>query len=291
MLSAIPFIISMGLMILLLLKSKKNEDYVIEANELDKNQYTFKDAMSLGFYVADKMDIEKLKEKNKSLFDKMIAMYGLEAEVNFRRHIANKVVLGLIATNAVNFIVLANGELNIAFLLAGPIFGIVVYYLADTMQDEQFRKRSNQIKYDFPEFLTQLVLLINAGLTFERAWKKILDDSDDTTSPLIYELKKTYKDMKSNIPRTKCLNDLARRCKVQEVNKFSSIVIQNINKGSGDMVHMLTELSNECWIERKNIAKQKGEEASSKLLFPMMLILITVFVIVLVPAMMQMLAF
>ena len=103
-------------------------------------------------------------------------------------------------------------------------------------------------------------------------------------------MEKTYKDMQNNKSKSKCLNDLSRRCKVKEINKFTSIVLQNVNKGSADMVFMLQQLSDECWVERKLAARQKGEEASSKLLFPMMLMLIAVFAIVLVPAMMQMFA-
>jgi len=50
---------------------------------------------------------------------------------------------------------------------------------------------------------------------------------------------------------------------------------------------MLKNLSNECWETRKNLAKQKGEEASSKLLFPMMLMLMAVFIVIMVPAYFQ----
>ena len=137
--------------------------------------------------------------------------------------------------------------------------------------------------------MTQLVLLINAGLTIERAWGKILEHIDKNTV-LATEMTKTYNDMRSNKSISKCLNDLSRRCKVKEISKFTSIILQNINKGSSDMVFMLQQLSEECWVERKLAAKQKGEEASSKLLFPMMLMLLSVFAVVLVPAMMQMFA-
>ena len=97
-------------------------------------------------------------------------------------------------------------------------------------------------------------------------------------------------DLKNSNNKTESLNKLSRRCKVQEISKFTSIVLQNMSKGSSDMVFMLKQLSDECWLERKLSAKQKGEEASSKLLFPMMLMLVTVLAIVLVPAMMQMLS-
>lgn len=290
MLAAIPLIITGVVTVLLLNRSKNNEDYLNEVNQLDKNQYPFKDIMTIGLYYADKIGVENFKQKNRALYEKMLSMYGLDTDEYFRLHIANKIILGIIAINAVYFITLANGSLNIFMIILGPAAAVGVYFYADSLQDELFKKRSKQIKYDFPEFLTKLVLLINAGLPLERAWGMILDDTKDSTSPLIQELSRTYRDMKSNIPRVKCLNDLSRRCKVKEISKFTSIVLQNLNKGSSDMVNMLQRLSDECWDERKNSAKQKGEEASTKLLFPMMLMLITVFMIVLVPAMMQMLS-
>ena len=217
----------------------------------------------------------------------MISMYGIEVEFNFRLHMANKFMLSIIAIDAVYFIVLANGSINLFMIILGLIAGIATYFLSDSLQEEQFKKRTKEIKYDFPEFLTQLVLLINAGLTIERAWGKILEHIDKNTV-LATEMTKTYNDMRSNKSISKCLNDLSRRCKVKEISKFTSIILQNINQGSSDMVFMLQQLSEECWVERKLAAKQKGEEASSKLLFPMMLMLLAVFAVVLVPAMIQM---
>lgn len=289
MIAGIPCIISVLTTLILLLVSKKNSEYVSETNKLSKEQYPFKDFMPMGLLLADKVGIEKLKVKNKELYEKMISMYGIEVESNFRLHMANKFMLSIIAIDAVYFIVLANGSINLFMIILGLIAGIATYFLSDSLQEEQFKKRAKEIKYDFPEFLTQLVLLINAGLTIERAWGKILEHIDKNTV-LATEMTKTYNDMRSNKSISKCLNDLSRRCKVKEISKFTSIILQNINKGSSDMIFMLQQLSEECWVERKLAAKQKGEEASSKLLFPMMLMLLAVFAIVLVPAMMQMFA-
>lgn len=289
MIAGIPFIISVLITLVLLLVSKKNVKYVSETSNLNKEQYPFKDIMPMGLLLADKVGIEKLKVQNKALYEKMISMYGIEVESNFRLHMANKFMLSIIAIDAVYFIVLANASINLFMIILGLIAGIATYFLSDSLQEEQFKKRTKEIKYDFPEFLTQLVLLINAGLTIERAWGKILEHIDKNTV-LATEMTKTYNDMRSNKSISKCLNDLSRRCKVKEISKFTSIILQNINKGSSDMVFMLQQLSEECWVERKLAAKQKGEEASSKLLFPMMLMLLAVFAIVLVPAMMQMFA-
>lgn len=289
MIAGIPFIISIIITLILMLISKKKLEYVNEVSKLNKEQYPFKDIMTIGLLLEDKIGIDKFKKQNKALYEKMISMYGMEIEEHFRLHIANKIMLAIMAINAVYFIVLANGDINLFMIILGPIAGIVIYILADSLQEEQFKKRAKAIKYDFPEFLTQLVLLLNAGLTLERAWGKILEHVKKETV-LATEMEKTYKDMQNNKSISKCLNDLSRRCKVKEINKFTSIVLQNVNKGSADMVFMLQQLSDECWVERKLAARQKGEEASSKLLFPMMLMLIAVFAIVLVPAMMQMFA-
>ncbi len=288
MIAGIPFIITVILTLLQLIKANKNEAYVEECKSLDKELYPFKDIMSIGLYHADRIGIEPFKEKNRNLYEKMVAIYGLQIDEYFRLHIANKIILAILAVNAVYFVVLANGTINLFMVLVGIVAGVGTYFFADSLQEEQFRNRSKQIRYDFPEFLTKLTLLINAGLTLERAWEKILQDSKGSNSPLIHEMQKTFNDMKNNIPRAKCLNDLSRRCKVKEISKFTSVLLQNMSKGSSDMVSMLQQLSDECWDERKSMAKQKGEEASTKLLFPMMLMLLTVFMIVLVPAMMQM---
>lgn len=290
MIAGIPLIITLVITLILLNRANKKDGYKEEAKTLDKNQYPFRDLMIIGLNYVDKKGIETFKEKNKNIYEKMISMYGIDIEEYFRLHIANKITLGLIAINAIYFVVMANGTLSIMGILLGPIAGAGVYVFADSIQEEQFKKRSKEIKYAFPEFLTKLTLLLNAGLTVDRAWEMILNDSEDLNTPLNKELNKTFRDMRSNIPRVKCLNDLSRRCKVKEVSKFSSIILQNINKGSSDLAYMLQQLSDECWEERKNMAKQKGEEASTKLLFPMMLMLLTVFTIVLVPAMIQMFA-
>ncbi len=50
------------------------------------------------------------------------------------------------------------------------------------------------------------------------------------------------------------------------------------------MVPVLRLQANECWLMRKNTAQRLGEEASTKLLLPMMLMLIAILLIVAAPA-------
>ncbi len=42
-----------------------------------------------------------------------------------------------------------------------------------------------------------------------------------------------------------------------------------------------------CWENRKNMAKKMGEEASTKLILPMMIIFVAILLVVLTPAVLQ----
>lgn len=287
--AAIPLIV-VALVILILYQATKKGNYLNEIEGISKDEYGLKDLIPIGLVMLDKITEERLKKINEATYEKIVTIYGIEAIQNFRIYVGNKLLLSLISITIIYFFQMANGEFSLMVTLGGIVAAIGVYYFTDSMLDEKIAKRGRDIRYDFPEFLSKLTLLINAGLTFENAWQRILE-TNDSESTLYLELKRTFNDIKGNKPRENCLRDLARRCKVNEITKFSTIILQNLSKGSSDMTNMLENLANECWNYRKSMAKQKGEEASTKLLFPMMLMLIAVFIITIVPAVMQMFAF
>ena len=55
-----------------------------------------------------------------------------------------------------------------------------------------------------------------------------------------------------------------------------------------EVVPVLRQQGNECWEMRKNAARQMGEEASSKILLPMMLMFLGIVLIVATPAVLSM---
>lgn len=285
----IPLLICfIGITIIYLISKKRG--YEKEIKTISKEDYPLKELFGIGFVVIDAIGIKRFKKINANIFEKLVALYGIEAEKQTRGYIANKIVMSLIFMTILYAFQVATGSFSLLLTAVAPIIAIGIFYLMDTTLDTLMKKRSMSIKYDFPEFVSKLALLINAGLTFDAAWEKIvLAIKKDTT--LNNEILITYNDMKANIPKEVALRNFARRCKVNFITKFSNLVIQNINKGTSDLTIMLDNLSNECWIERQALAKQKGEEASTKLLFPMMIMLLAVFIITIVPAMLQMFEF
>lgn len=68
---------------------------------------------------------------------------------------------------------------------------------------------------------------------------------------------------------------------------FTATLIQNLRKGSDQLVPVLRLQAAACWENRKNIARKLGEEASTKLLFPMAIVFVAILIMVMTPAVMQ----
>ena len=63
-----------------------------------------------------------------------------------------------------------------------------------------------------------------------------------------------------------------------------NLITQNVKKGTTDILKLLEQESQSAFEQHKNLAKKKGEEAGTKLLFPMILMLMTVMAMLMFPA-------
>jgi tight adherence protein C len=197
-------------------------------------------------------------------------------------HFGNKISLMLLSELFVMFIGLFSTPDTgyIVFGLSLPI-GIAVFTDRDLF--ERIKKRRLAIQLEFPDFVNKLTLLINAGMTVSKAWEKTAYDQNRQT-PLYYELRSTIQDVRSGIPEHRAYEEFAKRCRVPVITRFVSVILQNLRKGNAQLVPILRVYANECWELRKSTAKRLGEEASTKLLLPMMLMFIAVLLIVGMPA-------
>ena len=66
--------------------------------------------------------------------------------------------------------------------------------------------------------------------------------------------------------------------------KFSTLITQNLRKGTSDMLRILEYEAVDVMNEKKENARILGEEASTKLLFPMMIMMVEVFAIIIYAA-------
>ena len=185
-----------------------------------------------------------------------------------------------------------NGEnmdiIAIAFLFATLFF--IVYKKRYSAIDKEIRKTKEAIIDDFPEFIDKLILLLNAGMVTEAALKKIAFDYEKFREitgrrprPLYEGLSEVNTRMqKTNSTLQRELSALAVRSGVRELLRFSAIVDDNLNKGSG-LVEKLEGEGELLWMARKKRAEEKARVADTKLSFPLMLLLLSVMLITTAP--------
>ena len=86
----------------------------------------------------------------------------------------------------------------------------------------------------------------------------------------------------------KAYEGFAERCGLPCCKRFSMLLIQHLEKGTKGLEKELEQEAAQAMEERKNMAKRQGEEAGTKLVFPMLLMLGVVVAVMLIPACMAM---
>lgn len=252
-------------------------------DDLDKKACPMKDILPIGLYLLDTFKYSYNTSYDRKLLAMITELFGYSnAKRMLRVHWGNKIslmLLSLFFTILVgNFTTADTGY--ILFCIALPT-GIAVF--TDKDLSDKVRKRRQSIQLDFPDFVNKLTLLINAGMTVSKAWEKVSLDNTGS-SPLYMELSSAVQDIRAGIPEHKAYEEFAKRCRIPLITRFVSVILQNIRKGNAELVPILRVYANECWELRKSTAKKFGEEASTKLLLPMMLMFAAILLIVGMPA-------
>lgn len=265
---------------LYVLSMGKYSDYV---SPLDKNTYPLKHFLPIGLYLLDLVKLRYTSQYDRRITAMMIEIYGTRYSAYYVRvHWGNKLVFLFLAVVLILTIGAASRpDGSLAVFGAAVIAGML--YLPDRDLNERLKKRRREIQIDFPDFINRLTLLINAGLTVPRAWEKISADTR-RDRPLYREIEKVVADIRAGKPEIKAYEDFAKRCRSREVTRVISIIIQNMKKGNSELVSILRVMANECWESRKNIARKLGEEASTKMVFPLMLMFGAILIIAATPA-------
>ncbi|MFR1728293.1 hypothetical protein [[Clostridium] hylemonae] len=170
---------------------------------------------------------------------------------------------------------------------------ILLYALEKQNRYKQEKEKRLQMLQDYPELVNKFTLFLGAGMTVRNTWRKIVRDYEKQTEEwgvryAYEEMKVTLNEMQSGITEAESYERFGRHCKVQEYVKFGALLSQNLRKGTKDLVHLLRTDAVQAFEERKTRARRLGEEAGTKLLLPMFLMLTVVLVIVVVPAFLTM---
>ncbi|MFI3212921.1 MAG: type II secretion system F family protein [Eubacteriales bacterium] len=170
---------------------------------------------------------------------------------------------------------------------------IAVFWAKDQELKNNVIKREETLAREYADFVSKLTLFLGAGMTTRGAVLRIgneykLQKYKRSNESVIYEeILVICNQLNTGISEKQAYDYLGKRCHIPSYRKLSSLLIQNLQKGSTGLFRILHEESQNALEERRNLVKKKGEEAGTKLLGPMMMMLGIVMVLIIIPAYMS----
>lgn len=183
----------------------------------------------------------------------------------------------------------ATDNVSMYFLPIGIIAAIMIFVLKDKDIETDVKERNRQLIMDYPEVVSKIMLLNMAGMSMRRAWEMTIQSSKDKGNHYVYqEMRLSNAKMNGGISEVRAYEEFGKRCGLHCYIRFTNIISQNLKRGSSELCKMLSVELGEAMQEQKNNALKIGEEAGTKLLAPMVIMLIVGMVIIVVPAFMSM---
>lgn len=173
-------------------------------------------------------------------------------------------------------------------LLLSVLIAGVVFFLKDEDLKKEMKRREERMRLEYPEIVSKFSVYLGAGMSVRKAWEKIAEDAAKRkrgyyNRDIYDEMGIVCQEIKSGVSEAIAYDRFGKRCGVQLYRKFSALLVQNIRKGSVSLGQMLKEESRIAFEERKNAARKAGEEAGTKLLLPMVMMLCVVMMMILLP--------
>ena len=270
------FVLALVWLMLLSMGSKRFADMI---EPLDPKEHFMKSFYPLGFQILDMMHYQYNSFQDKKRIGQSEIVFGERfGEYYYRVNMAEKVTY--VATCIMISPILGPFVGNNLFSLFGLVAAGFMFYYADTKITDIIKARENDLSRDFADMVSKLALLINAGMITREAWEEISYTGEGT---VYEEMRNAVVEMNNGVSEIDAYLNFGNRCGVQSVKKFTSMLCQNLTKGNKELVDFLKAETALSWEEKKHYVKRKGEEASNKMMIPLGMILVGVFIMILVP--------
>lgn len=176
--------------------------------------------------------------------------------------------------------------------LLGVIAAMAIYMRQGQARRTEKKQREALLMLDYSELVSKLMVYIGAGLTVRNALETISQHFDALIArgikadrPLYQELRTMVIQFRRNMPESEIYLSFGRRVNLKPYTKLVSLIEQNRMNGARNLRVLLELEMEDAFEQRKTTARRLGEEAGTKLLLPLFIMLGIVMIIVIVPAM------
>ena len=184
----------------------------------------------------------------------------------------------------------AGGDRGLSLLLTGFILSILLIFSGIRNREADAEKKKEEMLMDYPHIVSKLVLLLCAGLSMRSAFLKMASDYKESLRnggrrrEGFEEILRLCADMEKGLSETEAYEHMGHRACEIRYRTFAALLVQNMRRGSRELIDLLSGEAEEAFDERKRKARILGEKAGTKLIFPTMLMLLVVIAVIMTPA-------
>ncbi len=178
--------------------------------------------------------------------------------------IALPVIAALVLSNTP----VVGNKLDFAVILIG--LGALGYYLPNSVLSRAIDTRQRALLDDFPDAIDLLTVCVEAGLGINAALARVTSELELRSPVVAGEFELLLLEMRSGFTRERALRNMAMRTGVEDVDTFSSILIQAERFGTsvGDSLRVLSDTLR---TRRRMRAEEQAAKIALKMLMPLML--------------------
>ena len=269
------------LFIIFLMKGSKYDQW-LEA--LDGDDFPLKTIYVVGL-MWQETKIGKLRGKIETNLKNNTTLYYSENYSTFYAQINWAQVLSFVHLILAITFLLAGGALgstSLFYLAVGIFFAVFTGYYFLTFYTNKLQTRSTECDAEFPNSISKLALIVNSGVILNDAWKMVANGKEGVYYDL---MKDSCIQMDNGVSSVEAIRLFGEKSGSDNVKKFTTALIQSIEKGGADLPQFLVNQSSELWATRRQVLLQKGEKAAGALLIPILLMFGGVMLIVIAAAM------
>ena len=270
--------------LLMLAKGRRYEGLVAS---LDKKSFSNKDLCGAGFAMQEIPLLALRGKLSQQLHAQAELLYGDTYKEYYARLYYARALSVTVLMAAVMLLVTAlmDGSLLILVLLGGIVASAAIWVSQADEMKQTLTKRRDACLDEFPNVISKLALLVNSGMILFQAWSAVAQSRD---GPIYDLMRRTCQDVENGMGENDAYYRFGLLSDSQEIRKFSSMLVQSLEKGGGELTGFLTQQSKELWVQKRQRMLQRGDEAAAKLLIPTSLMLVGILLIILSAVFMSM---
>ena len=289
-------IVSMGLAVLLLANTMFQEEEEYQAEEKLKESESKESVLDHGIvlrysqpffrrYVVPVVKSLKNKENIQKKYKRKLASSGLTEVLTPAEFFSFKIFL--VIGFPIIFVILREfleEDWSLQWIGGIAIFG---FFYPDIWINGKIKSRQKEIIRAMPFAVDMLALSVEAGLDFIAALSKVREKAKP--SALTYEFERLLKEIKIGASRAESLRNMSWRIDLIQVSSFCATLIAADSVGAS-IGPILKSLAVEIRQKKSSDIEKAGATAATKILFPMLFLIVpAVFIVVAAPVFLQLL--